>query len=100
MTKKKSEMEFINRTRKYLDLKNIHNRKELEIKMSKVFKGGGQPSLKQIDIWTKKLGFEEKKEKYVNVYISDNIRRETYRKGFTRYRDMRTGRFIKYDKRK
>ena len=93
-------MEFINRTRKYLDLKNIHNRKELEIKMSKVFRGGGQPSLKQIDIWTTELGFEKRKEKYISVYISNNIRRETYRKGFTRYRDMTTGRLIKYGKRK
>lgn len=97
MTKTKSEIEYLNRVKKYIDLSNIKSKSDLEVQLHKGGLLGKNKQFKQLNIIVDELGFETI-EKTEHIWITDKTAKQTitrYNNPVIVYRDKK-GRFTKY----
>lgn len=97
MTKTKSEIEYYERVKKYVNLKGITTRHDLTIRLQKAGMLGKVRQYKQLNIVSRELNLTMRGKPEEFKYY----KKQTFYKGKTArivYRDKKTGRFIKKPK--
>ena len=97
ITVKNSEMDYLERVKQYVNLKDVTNRSDLNIRLSKSGLLGTHRQYKQINIMSKHLNLSVRgTPKKHKIYTREIYYRKTYQQII--YRNNKTGRFMKKPK--